>query len=207
MPTISAPAEDDRFNEDLTLLTLYNLAGEESNQLLSLRPKVLKAVSRHFFPQRSTGPGTIIENVEVRELNPSEMVRAEKELWRHYQQQKADIRHDRLFAVFSGQRIIGVARCSRHDDGLEVDAVYVIEEYRLKGFARSVMGLLIEECGRSEPLYMRSRPELVPFYESLGFYLIGRDELPHSIRDRLGSGSERSGTIVPMRREAGSQEK
>ena len=204
MPTISAPAEDDRFNEDLTLLTLYNLAGEESSQFLSLRPRVLKAVSRHFFPQRSIGPGTIIENVEVRELNPSEMVRAERELWRHYQQQKADLIHDRLFAVFSGQRIIGVARCSRHDDGLEVDAVYVIDEYRLKGFARSVMKLLIEECGRSEPLYMRSRPELIPFYESLGFYQIECNELPHSIRDRAGSFSKPTGTYVAMRRQPGS---
>lgn len=204
MPTISAPAEDDRYNEDLTLLTLYSLAGEESNRFLSLRPRIFRQVSRYLFPERSTGPGPVIENVTVRELTLSEMCRAEQELWRHYQQQKADLEHDRLFAVFSGKRIIGVARCSRHADGLEVDGVYVIEEYRLKGFARSVMGLLIEECGRSEPLYMHSRPELVPFYQSLGFSQVLPAQLPASIRERSVSLGEHHEPVVPMRRPSGS---
>jgi predicted GNAT family acetyltransferase len=67
------------------------------------------------------------------------MVRAEREIWVHYHQQTADRRNDRLFAVFTGSRIIGVARCARHMDGLEVDAVYVLDEFRRRGFARSVM--------------------------------------------------------------------
>ena len=58
------------------------------------------------------------------------MVRAERELWIHYHQQKADHRNDRLFAAFTGTKFIGVARCARHPDGLEVDAVYVLDEYR-----------------------------------------------------------------------------
>ncbi|NMB78591.1 MAG: GNAT family N-acetyltransferase [Methanomicrobiales archaeon] len=146
-----------------------------------------------------------MEAVEVRELTPAEMVRAEKELWIHYHQQKADRKNDRLFAVFTGTRIIGVARCSRHEDGLEVDAVYVLDEYRLKGFARSVMVLLIEECGRNETLYMHSKTELINFYGSLGFRLIPESELPQSIQDRFGfvMGDLDSIKVAPMRREPG----
>jgi GNAT superfamily N-acetyltransferase len=150
----------------------------------------------------------VIEAVEVRELTPAEMVRAEKELWIHYHQQKADRTLDRLFAVFAGKRIIGVARCSRHEDGLEVDAVYVLDEYRLRGFARSVMILLIEECGRNETLYMHSKTELVNFYGSLGFRLIPEAELPKTIRDRFGFclGDLAGISVCPMRREPGTQE-
>jgi len=132
-------------------------------------------------------------------------VRAEKELWIHYHQQKADRENDRLFAVFTGSRIIGVARCSRHEDGLEVDAVYFLDEYRLKGFARSVMILLIEECGRNETLYMHSKTELVNFYGSLGFFLIPESDLPKSIRERFDfvMGDLDSIKVCPMRREPG----
>ncbi|HII98226.1 MAG TPA: GNAT family N-acetyltransferase [Methanoregula sp.] len=133
------------------------------------------------------------------------MVRAERELWIHYHQQKADRKNDRLFAAFAGTRLIGVARCSRHPDGLEVDAVYVLDEYRLKGYARSVMQLLIEECGRSETLYMHSKTELVDFYGSMGFRLIPETELPRSIRDRFDfvMGDLASIKVCPMRREPG----
>jgi GNAT superfamily N-acetyltransferase len=206
MRTISAQTETGRFNEDLTLLTLYSLAGEESSSVPVLNPEILRKVGRYIFSEGTDGArGRIIEAVEVRELSPAEMVRAEKELWIHYHQQKADRRNDRLFAVFTGTRIIGVARCSRHEDGLEVDAVYVLEEYRLKGFARSVMILLIEECGRNETLYMHSKSELVTFYGSLGFRPIPEIELPKTIRDRFSfvMGDLDSIKVCPMRREPG----
>jgi len=209
MATISAPAESERYNEDLTLLTLYNLAGEESSGFLDLHPKFIKQIGKFIFSEGTkTAPGRVIEAVEVRELTPAEMVRAEKELWIHYHQQKADRNLDRLFAVFAGQRIIGVARCSRHNDGLEVDAVYVLDEYRLRGFARSVMILLIEECGRNETLFMHSKTELVNFYGSLGFRLIPEAELPKSIRDRFDfcMGDLDGISVCPMRREPGSSE-
>ena len=206
MPTISAKIERGQYNEDLTLLTLYTLAGEESGGMPVLRPDLFKKIGKYIFSEGTGAPsGQITEAVEVRELTPAEMVRAEKELWIHYHQQKADRRNDRLFAVFTGTRIIGVARCSRHEDGLEVDAVYVLEEYRLKGFARSVMILLIEECGRNETLYMHSKSELVNFYGSLGFRHIPEIELPKSIRDRFGfvMGDLDSIKVCPMRREPG----
>lgn len=206
MPTISAPAESGRYNEDLTLLTLYSLAGEESGGFVTFRPGFIKSIGKFIFSEGTAAkPGTLIEAVEVRELTQAEMVRAEKELWIHYHQQKADRKNDRLFAVFTGTRIIGVARCSRHEDGLEVDAVYVLDEYRLKGFARSVMVLLIEECGRNETLYMHSKTELVSFYGSLGFRLIPESDLPRSIRERFDfvMGDLDSIRVAPMRREPG----
>lgn len=205
MPTISAPVESDHNNEDLTLLTLYSLAGEESNRFLSVNPRFIKQIGKLIFSETpSAAHGRVTEAVEVRELTADEMVRAEKELWIHYHQQKADRNLDRLFAVFAGKRIIGVARCSRHDDGLEVDAVYVLEEYRLRGFARSVMILLIEECGRNETLYMHSKTELVNFYGSLGFRPIPEAELPKSIRDRFDFvlGNLDGISVCPMRRDA-----
>lgn len=206
MPTISASAGTERSNEDLTLLTLYSLAGEESEGVAFPHPHLFRRLGRFIFSETPAVSGEPrVEAVEVRELTPSEMVRAEKELWIHYHQQKADRKHDRLFAVFSGARIIGVARCSRHEDGLEVDAVYVLDEYRLRGFARSVMILLIEECGRNEMLYMHSKTELVNFYGSLGFRPIPEADLPKSIRDRFGfcMGDLAGISVCPMRREPG----
>ena len=206
MPTISARTGSDRFNEDLTLLTLYSLAGEESSDFLAIRASFIREIGKLVFSRAAvTAPGTIEEAVEVRELSAAEMERAERELWIHYHQQKADRRTDRLFAVFAGPRIIGVARCSRHEDGLEVDAVYVLDEYRLRGFARSVMILLIQECGRSETLYMHAKTELVGFYGSLGFRPIPEAELPRTIRDRFGfcMGDLAGISVCPMRREPG----
>ena len=141
--------------------------------------------------------------VEVRELSPAELIRAERELWIHYHQQTADRTNDRLFAAFAGTKLIGVARCSRHPDGLEVDAVYVLDEYRRRGFARSVMILLIEECGRQETLYMHSKTELVDFYGSLGFYPMAECELPKTIRDRFGfvMGNLKGIDVCPMKRD------
>lgn len=206
MPTLSINADAESVNEDQTLLTLYSLAGEESGGFVTFRPHFIHEIGRSFFPAGTAAtPVTITGDVVVRELTSPEMVRAERELWIHYHQQKADREHDRLFAVFTGSKIIGVARCARHTDGLEVDSVYVLEEYRLRGFARSVMQLLIEECGRSETLYMHSKTELVDFYGSLGFSTIREMELPKTIRDRFDFclGELKGIDVCPMKRDPG----
>ena len=206
MPPIAQVPEVVSRNEDQTLITLYQLAGEESGGFIAFRPHFIDRITQSLV----TGPSVAVQAhipgpVTVRELTPAEMVRAERELWIHYHQQKADRKNDRLFTAFAGTRLIGVARCSRHPDGLEVDAVYVLDEYRLKGYARSVMQLLIEECGRSETLYMHSKTELVDFYGSMGFRLIPKAELPLSIRDRFNfvMGDLASIKVCPMRREPG----
>jgi GNAT superfamily N-acetyltransferase len=204
MPTISAFADTDSFSEDKTLLTLYALAGEESGGFITFRPHLFHQIGKAFFaPETGVSPEREIEAVEVRELSSAEMVRAEREIWVHYHQQTADRKNDRLFAAFAGTKIIGVARCARHTDGLEVDAVYVLDEFRRRGYARSVMILLLEECGRHETLYMHSKIELVDFYGGLGFYTIREEELPKTIRDRFSFclGELKGIDVCPMKRD------
>ncbi|MCX6701377.1 MAG: GNAT family N-acetyltransferase [Methanomicrobiales archaeon] len=204
MPIISPYTDSEPFNEDQTLLTLYSLAGEESRGFVTLRPHLFLAFGRALFPKSPVPtPTEGIGALNVRELTPAELVRAEKELWVHYHQQKADRENDRLFAAFNGTRLIGVARASRHPDGLEVDAVYILEDYRRRGFARSAMLLLIQECGRRETLYMHSKIELVDFYGSLGFHPISENDLPKTIRDRFGfcMGNLKGIDVCPMKRE------
>ena len=204
MPIISAFAEAEPFSEDATLLTLYSLAGEESGGFVTFRPQFFHEIGKAFFSSGTTVThAEVIEAVEVRELSSSEMARAERELWVHYHQQKANRETDRLFAVFTGMKIIGVARCSRHPDGLEVDAVYVLDEFRRRGFARTVMQLLLEECGRHETLYMHSKVELVEFYGALGFYPIPEADLPKTIRERFDFclGELKGIDVCPMKRD------
>jgi len=206
VPALSFGSETDSLNEDRTLLTLYALAGEESGGFFVFRPHFVHTLGKAFFAAGSVpAPSPLTGDIVVRELTPPEMDRAERELWIHYHQQKADQEHDRLFAVFAGTRIIGVARCARHPDGLEVDSVYVLEDYRLRGYARSVMRLLIEECGRHETLYMHSKTELIDFYGSLGFSPIPEAELPKTIRDRFGFclGDLKGIDVCPMKRNPG----
>jgi N-acetylglutamate synthase-like GNAT family acetyltransferase len=206
MPTLSVNADAESANEDQTLLTLYALAGEESGGFITFRPHFIHELGKAFFSAGSIpSPAPLTGEVGVRELTAPELVRAEGELWIHYHQQKADRERDRLFAVFTGTKIIGVARCARHADGLEVDSVYVLEEFRLRGYARSVMKLLIEECGRNETLYMHSKTELVDFYGSLGFHPIREAELPKTIRDRFDFclGELKGIDVCPMKRDPG----
>ena len=204
MPTLSVNTDAEAASEDQTLLTLYALAGEESGGFITFRPHFIHEIGKTFFSDGSiSSPPSLSGEVVVRELTALEMVRAERELWIHYHQQKADREHDRLFAVFSGAKIIGVARCARHIDGLEVESVYVLEEFRLKGYARSVMQMLIEECGRKETLYMHSKTELVDFYGSLGFHTIREADLPKTIRDRFDFclGELKGIDVCPMKRD------
>ena len=206
MPTLSANTDVESAGEDQTLLTLYALAGEESGGFITFRPHFIHEIGRAFFSSGPvSGQVTLPGDVVVRELTVAEMDRAERELWIHYHQQKADRERDRLFALFTGTKIIGVTRCARHTDGLEVDSVYVLDEFRLRGFARSVMKLLIEECGRNETLYMHSKIELMDFYGSLGFHPIREAELPKTIRDRFDFclGELKGIDVCPMKRDPG----
>jgi GNAT superfamily N-acetyltransferase len=204
IPIISSYTDPEPFSEDQTLLTLYALAGEESGGFATFRPHFFIQIGKTLFSQGvAASPVQEFGGVEVRELSPAELIRAERELWIHYHQQTADQINDRLFAAFAGTKLIGVARCSRHPDGLEVDAVYVLDEYRRRGFARSVMILLIEECGRQETLYMHAKIELVDFYGSLGFYPMAECDLPKTIRDRFGflMGNLKGIDVCPMKRD------
>ena len=141
--------------------------------------------------------------VSVRELVGNEFVLAE-EVWLTYHQQKADRETDRIFGVFVEEELAAVARCRRHSDGLEVDGVYVPDDYRDRGYARKAVQALVDACG-GEPLYMHSTLPLAGFYSSFGFRKIGEDELPRSIRERFNfaEGDLEGANVVPMRRTPG----
>ena len=143
--------------------------------------------------------------VITRELTKDEFSLAE-EVWKTYHQQKGDPGMDRIFGVFVEGMLAAVARCRRHPDGLEVDGIYVPDDYRDRGYARKAVQALVEACG-SEPLYMHSTLPLAGFYHSFGFGKIGEDELPRSIRERFDfpGGNLEGANVVPMRRSAPDQ--
>jgi len=138
--------------------------------------------------------------VTARELAKTEFGLAEM-VWMTYHQQKADPETDRIFGVFVEGELAAVARCRRHPDGLEVDGVYVPQDYRDRGYARKAVQALVDACG-SEPLYMHSTLTLAGFYSSFGFRKIREDELPQSIRERFNfaEGNLESANVVPMAR-------
>ena len=138
----------------------------------------------------------------ARELTKEEFPLAEA-VWEHYRQQKADPVADRIFGVFVDGRCVGVARCKRHVDGLEVDGVFTLEEFRGKGLADLAVGELVKNCGK-DVLYMHSTLVLVKFYRKFGWKPIPETELPITIKERLifCLGEMEGCNAVPMRREA-----
>ena len=139
-------------------------------------------------------------SVLVKELEAQKFPLAEQ-VWLGYHQQKADPSIDRVFGVFIEDTLVAAARCHRHPDGLEVDAVYTPDQYRGRGYARMVVRALVEACG-NEPLSMHSTLDLVGFYATFGFAEIGEQELPASIRDRFSfaDGELEGANVSPMKR-------
>ena len=94
--------------------------------------------------------------------------------------------------------------CRRHPDGCEVDAVFTPERFRRRGYARRVVGGLVENC-RDEDLFMYAVAGLEPFYAGFGFVPVPAVALPPTLRARydwtLGQGE--TARITPMRRLAG----
>ena len=138
--------------------------------------------------------------VFVRELFSAEFPIAEA-LWTGYHQTKGDPKTDRIFAVFSKGEAVSVARCRKHPDGFEVDAVFTPENFRGHGYAHAVMRGLVEACG-GDTLYMHSVKNLTGFYSHFDFIPIAENELPPSIRERYAwAGGEMDGANVsPMKR-------
>jgi len=138
--------------------------------------------------------------VLAKELETREFPLAE-ELWLGYHQQKADPSLDRVFGVSAENTLVAAARCRRHPDSLEVDAVYTPEEYRGKGYARRVVQELVDRCGK-ESLFMHAKLDLTGFYTSFGFVEIPELELPAGIRERFSfaHGNLRGADVCPMKR-------
>jgi nucleotide-binding universal stress UspA family protein/GNAT superfamily N-acetyltransferase len=139
-------------------------------------------------------------DISVHELSADKFPLAEK-VWVHYHQQKGDPKTDRIFGVFVEGAIAGVARCRLHPDGNEVDGVFVLHEFRDRGYARKLMQDLLAHCG-SEVLYMHSTLELVSFYRTFGFVPIPEEELPPTIRERFSFalGNMQGSDVCPMKR-------
>jgi len=94
-------------------------------------------------------PGT-----EVREIRRDEFPLAD-EVWIGYHETKGDPDADRIFGAFYEGSLISLARCKRHPDGYEVDGVYTPPEHRGHGYAKKVVGALVEAC-HNDLLYMHS---------------------------------------------------
>lgn len=139
-------------------------------------------------------------NVLAKELAAREFPLAE-EVWLGYHQQNVDPATDRAFGAFIEDTLVAAARCRRHPDGLEVDAVYTPDQYRGRGYARLVVRELVRACG-NEPLYMHSTLDLIGFYGTFGFIAIKEHELPASIRDRFSfaEGDLEGANVQPMYR-------
>ncbi len=140
-------------------------------------------------------------NVTAREITHGEYPLAET-VWLDYHQQKADPAADRVFGAFVEGTLAALARCKRHPDGLEVDAVFVPGEFRGMGYARKAVQALVTACG-NEPLFMHSTLDLIEFYGGFGFRKIAEAELPRTIRDRFvfAEGDMKSIQVQPMRRD------
>ena len=142
--------------------------------------------------------------VEVRELPLEEFHRAEK-VWEQYRGQKADPGHERIFGVLMDGDLAATARCTRHPDGIEMDCVFTLDQYRGKGYARMAVELLLRECGKGT-IYIHSTIPLISFYKALGFIPIPEQRLPQTIRDRFifCFGEMEGCNAMPMMRPGGS---
>lgn len=138
---------------------------------------------------------------EVRELLSAEFPVANS-LWVDYHETKGDPQTDRIFAAFIGGNAVSLARCRRHPDGLEVDAVFTPVSQRGHGYANLTVQGLIEACG-DDPLYMHSVLSLTDFYGRYGFMQIAEGELPPTIKERFSwaNGELQGANVSPMRRD------
>jgi len=136
----------------------------------------------------------------VRELSAAEFPVAEA-LWTDYHETKGDPRTDRIFAGFLHDAAVSVARCRKHPDGFEVDAVFTPSAHRGHGYAHAVMWGLVEACGH-DTLSMHSVKNLTGFYNYFGFVTIMESELPPSIRQRYAwaDGEMEGANVSPMKR-------
>ena len=187
---------------DATLLVLSRFGKKDYVQAVGIGSTAGEIAERAHVPVLVHYPH-LHYDVVTRELAPAEFPVAE-EVWLRYHQQKTDAAADRIFATFVDGVPAGVARCRRHPDGFEVDGVFLLEEFRSRGYARRIMEALVPACGK-ETLYMHSTLELVPFYRSFGFEPIPEEELPRTIRDRylFAMGDMQTARVQPMRRAAG----
>ncbi|MCE5298291.1 MAG: GNAT family N-acetyltransferase [Methanoregulaceae archaeon] len=198
------PAEmicDMAIQEKATLIMLPRFGASDFIKSLPIGSTAEEVAIRAKIPVYLLYPDIQLE-VEARELEKDEFPLVE-EVWLRYHQQTADRSTDRIFGVFVEGMLVAVARCRRHPDGLEVDGVFTLDDFRGRGYARDVMEPLVAACGKDE-LYMHSTISLVKFYEQFGFVVIHENELPPTIKARFdfAVGEMEGSNVQPMRRGA-----
>jgi nucleotide-binding universal stress UspA family protein/GNAT superfamily N-acetyltransferase len=184
---------------DVSLIMIARYGKSDYAKNIPLGPVAEGVVSKAQRPLFVLSPHISL-TVIIKELTKYEFRLAE-EVWTQYHQQKADPDTDRIFGVFVEGELAAVARCRRHPDGLEVDGVFVPDDYRDRGYARKAVQELVDRCG-SEPLFMHSTLELVKFYASFGFEPIPESALPRSIKERFNfaEGELKGANVSPMKR-------
>lgn len=147
--------------------------------------------------------GATVIRPEVLELKSAEFPAAD-EVWREYHGTVGDPERDRIFAVFLAGRIVSLARCRRHPDGVEVDGVFTPGTCRNRGYARMAVGALVTAC-HNDDLYMYAVESLAGFYAEFGFVSIPERDLPSGIRERYtwAAGNMEGAEVRPMLRRAG----
>lgn len=198
------PAEmicDMAIQEKATLIMLPRFGASDFIKSLPIGSTAEEVAKKAKIPVYLLYPDIQLE-VEARELEKDEFPLAE-EVWLRYHQQTADRSTDRIFGVFVEGMLVAVARCRRHPDGLEVDGVFTLDDFRGRGYARDVMEPLVAACGKDE-LYMHSTISLVKFYEQFRFVPIHENELPPTIKARFdfAAGEMEGSNVQPMRRGA-----
>lgn len=93
-----------------------------------------------------------------------------------------------IVAADAAGKFIGCGQVKTHADGSrELASIAVVEEFRGRGVARSIIQRLLAE--HPLPLYLTCRSTLGTFYEPFGFRSIGEDEMTPYFRrlSRLGN--------------------
>jgi PAS domain S-box-containing protein len=139
----------------------------------------------------------------VRELRADEFPRA-REVWLDYHETTADPMQDRVFAAILAGKIVSLARCRHHPDGIEVDGIFTPVTCRSRGYSRLAVRALVEAC-HNDDLYMHAVKDLTTFYQSFGFEPVTERDLPPTIRERYlwAAGNLEGAEVQPMCRKAG----
>lgn len=198
------PAElicDMALEEKATLIVLPRFGASDFTKSLPIGSTAEEVAKKAKVPVYLLYPQIQLEIV-ARELPKDEFPIAAK-VWQGYHQQTGDPSKDRIFGVFVEGILVAVARCRRHPDGLEVDGVFTLDDFRGRGYARDVMEPLVAACGK-EDLYMHSTVPLVKFYSQFGFEKIPEDQLPPTIKARFdfAMGEMQGSNVQPMMRKA-----
>src|SRR5574344_1954665 len=79
------------------------------------------------------------------------------------------------YLVYLDYRPVGTMRWRLTAEGVKIERVSVLEEYRGKGLATLMLGQAIQDITHTttQPIYLHSQLKAIPLYERLGFKVYG----------------------------------